>query len=97
MSLTVTTLIAHLLRLCTRQRAASATEDEGAGAADPELADDDALPRGCGWVVSSLELRSGLAVIEHDMRDLAQLPGSWLGVALQESLQGGTELELVAC
>lgn len=29
--------------------------------------DDDPLPRGCGWFVSSLDLREGLAVTEHDV------------------------------
>lgn len=36
---------------------------------------DDGPPRGCGWFLSSLELRSGLAVIEHELvLDFSELP-----------------------
>lgn len=53
--------------------------------AAPGAADPDALPAGCGWFDSSLDLSRGLAVVEHssfdaigDVAPLAWQLAAWL-------------------
>jgi len=63
------TFAATLARILGRaqqpRRCAAASHSPLVEPIPPE--DDDSLPRGCAWFVSSLDLRDGLAVIEHDL------------------------------
>jgi len=53
------------------RRTAGATVQPAVPALDGELPCEPEKPWGCGWFDSSLDLRQGLAVIEHTAIDLA--------------------------
>jgi hypothetical protein len=55
------------------QPASSASEARPSPAPAPTPVDDDELPRGCGWYVSSHDLERGLELSEFDLTD-ADLP-----------------------
>ena len=76
-----------LFQRASTRHAAPAYAANAAYAADPGAAEaqDDAVPRGCGWFDSSHDLQQGLRVQEHLSADslARELPlGAWLDLQL---------------